>query len=112
MSWFKSYLSDRYQFVSLEGKSSECLPLKKRVPQGSVLGPVLFLLFVNDLPLHLPNSSIDMFADDTTISACTHYLDISSLNNGLNSDLDALDEWSLQKNGYKYEENKIYACDW
>ena len=36
--------------------------------------------------------SIDMFADDTTISACTHYLDISSLNDGLNSDLDALDE--------------------
>ena len=82
--------------VSLEGKSSECLPLKKGVPQGLVLGPVLFLLFVNDLPLHLPNSSIDMFADDTTISACTHYSDISSLNDGLNSDLDALDEWSLQ----------------
>ena len=96
VSWFKSYLSDRYQFVSLEGKSSECLPLKKGVPQGSVLGPVLFLPFVNDLPLHLPNSSIDMFADDTTISACTHYWDISSLNDGLNSDLDALDEWSLQ----------------
>ena len=96
VSWFKSYLSDRYQFVSLEGKSSECLPLKKGVPQGSVLGPVLFLLFVNDLPLHLPNSSIDMFADDTTISACTHYWDISPLNDGLNSDLDAFDEWSLQ----------------
>ncbi|CAB3992598.1 Hypothetical predicted protein [Paramuricea clavata] len=96
LTWFKSYLCDRYQFVSLEGKSSECLPLTKGVPHGSVLGPVLFLLFVNDLPLHLQYSSVDMFADDTTMSACAHYLDISSMNDGLNSDLHALNEWSLQ----------------
>ncbi|CAB4011773.1 Hypothetical predicted protein [Paramuricea clavata] len=96
LTWFKSYLCDRYQFVSLEGKSSECLPLTKGVPQGSVLGPVLFLLFVNDLPLHLQYSSVDMFADDTTMYACAHYLDISSMNDGLNSDLHALNEWSLQ----------------
>ena len=50
----------------------------------------------NDLPLHLHYSSVDLFADDTTTSACAHYSDISSMNDGLNSDLHALNEWSLQ----------------
>ena len=78
LSWLKSYVTDRSQFVTIDGKQSDHLPIKQGVPQGSVLGPVLFLLFVNDIPLHLSHSSIDIFANDT-LSASTHWTDIPSI---------------------------------
>ena len=96
LSWFTSYLTNRFQFVALEGNLSERLAVKQGVPQGSVLGSLLFLLFVNDLPLHLERSSVDIFADDTTLSGNAHFVDISSLTDNLNSDLDALNKWSAQ----------------
>jgi hypothetical protein len=59
-----------------------------------VLGPILFLLFVNDIPLHLSSSSADIFADDTQIMASAHYLNIQSLTDDLNKDLEAVSEWA------------------
>ena len=56
LSWFESYLSGRQQFVSIDGQSSDSLLIKQGVPQGSVLCPALFFLFVKDIPLHLTNS--------------------------------------------------------
>jgi hypothetical protein len=96
LSWFTSYLTDRFQFVALDGNLSERLVVKQGVPQGSILGPLLFLLFVNDLPLHLERSSVDIFADDTTLSANAHFAHISSLPDILNNDLDSLNKWSAQ----------------
>ena len=87
LSWFGSYLSERSQFVALDGSLFKRLKVKQGVPQGSVLGPVLFLFFVNDLPLHLHNSSADIFADDTTLSLKGHFNDIVNLTNTSNSDL-------------------------
>ena len=63
--WIVNYLNNRHQFVSINGTDSEKKRLTSGVPQGSLLGPRLFSIFTNDLPLSL-DSKIEMFADDST----------------------------------------------
>ena len=65
--WFKSYLENRYQFVLILGYNSPCLKLQYGVPQGSVLGPLLFLLYINDLHKAIKYSTVFHFADDTNL---------------------------------------------
>ena len=74
LKWFESYLSNRKQFVTLDGVNSILLDIILGVPQGSILGPLLFLIYINDLPL---SSSLDdsLFADDTTLLKSHQNLD-------------------------------------
>ena len=69
LSWLNSYLSNRTQMVSINNKVSSSEPIKFEVPQGPILGPLMFLIFINDLPLVLANTitSTDLYADDTTV---------------------------------------------
>ena len=66
--WFQDYLSNRYQIVEIDNIQSELLKISCGVPQGSVLSPLLFLLFINDLPENL-GLRVFLFADDTTLLA-------------------------------------------
>ena len=65
--WFQNYLSNRKQFVSINNIDSNLGNINCGVPQGSVLGPLLFLIYVNDIANASPNSNIRLFADDTNV---------------------------------------------
>ena len=68
LKWFQLYFNERLQQVSISGKLSSSRMISSGVPQGSVLGPLLFLIYVNDLPLEIKKAIIDKFADDTTVT--------------------------------------------
>ena len=79
----------RKQNVKVDGSHSSTRDITLGVPQGSILGPVSFLVFINDLPSALQRSVADLYADDTTISYSTDYKVASqAINNGLQTDLD------------------------
>ena len=85
-----SYLSHRWQFVDFNGHKSSYLPIKTSVPQGSVLGPLLFLIYINDLPLVSNVFDMLMYADDTTLY-CNINQDIGK--EVINAELLKLWEW-------------------
>ena len=89
-NWIKSFLSNRKQRVSVNGALSDITDVTSGVPQGSVLGPVLFLLYINDINGNI-KSSIRLFADDSII-----YRKLSSKSDHemLQTDLNQLQTWS------------------
>ena len=90
-SWFEAYLSNRFHFVNHNGYSSPPLPVLSGVPQGSVLGPLLFLVYINDIPASINSSSAFLFADDAKLlKSLTSNLDSAFLQ----EDLDTVVEWS------------------
>ena len=95
LSWFQSYLSNRTQRVSINNNLSDPAQVTCGVPQGSILGPLLFLFFLNDLPLALKESTVvDLYADDTTFYDFQY--DINKLESNLQYALKALHTWCRQ----------------
>ena len=89
LNWIRAFLVGRTQAVVLEGESSLEVPVTSGVPQGSVFGPLVFLLYINDLPQNI-QSQVRLFADDTAV-----YLrvDPSKDRDTLQADLDTLQAW-------------------
>ena len=89
LQWVKSFLIGRCQPVLVNGDNSEEVPVTSGVPQGSVLGPLLFLLYINDLPENIV-SQVRLFADDTAV-----YITVNNPTeqNTLQEDLDRLQKW-------------------
>ena len=93
LAWFQSYLSSRIQICNVDQTMSKTRTVKCGIPQGSNLGPLLFLLYINDLPNCLTSSSASMFADDTNIS--TNGKTNDELQERINVDLENIHQWLL-----------------
>ena len=93
LKWFESYLSNRKQFPSVNGVSTDLLNVTCRVPLGSVLGPLLFLIFINDLQAVSKQLKFYLFADDTNI-----YFDaekLEKIEKVVNSELRKVNRWLI-----------------
>lgn len=101
----RSYLSNRHQAVFHNGILSSFLPIVSGVPQGSVLGPILFSLYINDLPSVIRHCEVHMFADDVQLYFYCHNLNVGQISSMINTDLKNLFNWSktnsLQLNASK-----------
>ncbi|KAK6167720.1 hypothetical protein SNE40_021683 [Patella caerulea] len=103
LTWINSFLTKRTQCVVVEGKTSSSVRVESGVPQGTCLGPILFLIHINDLPLRV-KSTVRLFADD-----CLLYRTINSLEDHyqLQSDLQSLEIWAKEW-GMSFNAKKCY----
>ena len=88
-----SFLSERYQRVLLNGQSSESASIKAGVPQGSILGPLLFLIYINDLSDGII-SDVKLFTDDTSLLSTVYSTNKTA--DSLNNDLQKISEWAYK----------------
>ena len=91
LDWFKTYLTKRTQFTMINNTKSTTKEIKYGVPQGSVLGPLLFLIYINDMNKAITHSKIKHFADDTNILYSSKSL--KDINKKINHDLSNLVQW-------------------
>ena len=90
IKWMYSYLTGRTQCVQIKNYLSSPSPVCYGVPQGSILGPLLFILFVNDLPLH-SSLELDLYADDSTSHSSGKT--INELNDKLSTAMEDIQQW-------------------
>ena len=116
--WLKTYLRGRIQYVDLDGTHSSLMPVRLGVPQGSTLGPLLFLVYINDMNTVPSNMEVVHFADDTTLYMhCNHF--IHNHADQINHDLMQIDEWlcsnrlsiNIEKTSYMVLSNRLMVPD-
>jgi len=94
-TWMNNYLKNRSQCVKMSGCTSDLMEINYGVPQGSILGPLLFTIYINNLPKVTQNSKVVLYADDTVLFVASK--DIKEVENSLSKDLIAVNKW-LYKN--------------
>ena len=92
--WFRSYLTDRQQYCHINGHRSSQKHVQCGIPQGSCLGPLLFILYVNDFERCLENCTPNMYADDTSVTCFAE--DMEELCNDLQNELINISDWMRQ----------------
>ena len=93
IQWFVNYFTQRKQSTVVNGNKSEESEVNCGVPQGSILGPLLFIMYMNDLPQVIRNCKVSLYADDTCIYFASN--DPGELEKAINDDLSAISDWLL-----------------
>ena len=107
LEWFTSYLTGRSQYVEIDGVSSSILTLSTGVPQGSILGPLLFLIYMNDVPYCTKYFNFILYADDTTLNSTIQIPTMSPIN--INNELAKVYDWlAVNKLSLNVKKNQIY----
>jgi len=96
LQWFNSYLTNRCQVVRIHSAVSDPLLDERGVPQGSILGPLLFSIYVNDLPEAPRNCSTECYVDDTKLFVSFHSQDSRLIVEGMNEDLLRVRNWCFR----------------
>ena len=96
LRWFRSYLSDRKQFVRIGSATSETLPITHGVPQGAILSPLLFCIYINDLPSVPQALNLESFVDDSKVFMSFHIDDITNAKKKIEEDLHLVATWCFQ----------------
>ena len=105
---FQVFLSSRTQRVKIDGVCSSSIDVVSGVPQGSVLGPLLFLLYIADLPGQLQNVLVGYADDSTLICRIPHPRDRSSMAASLNDDLAVISDWCSRRGMFKQDEADVF----
>ena len=94
LDWCRDYLRNRKQYVSYGGAKSELKHMSIGVPQGSVLGPLFFLIYINDIVSSSDDLKYTLFADDTTLTLSDE--NFSSLTERTNIELERISDWAIK----------------
>ena len=108
LEWISSYLTGRQQFVEIDGVSSDSVTLSTGVPQCSILGPLLFLIYMNDIPNASKFFEYILYADDTTLLSTIQISE--ALPKDINNQLAEVYNWlAVNKLSLNMKKNEIYS---
>ena len=106
LSWFQDFLTNRTQRVVIDGQASSWSTVQQGVPQGSLLGPVLFSIYTNDMPSTVSTSTINMYADDTALYASDINPVVAA--QSVSEDLSSINDW-CKDNCLLINQSKTFA---